>query len=199
MLVVALTGGLATGKSTVGKIFVELGCHLIQADELGHVTLSPEGEAYDLAIAEFGPSIVLPDGTINRKAVAAIVFEQPDRLLKLNAVVHPAVERLRLKKIAEIEAIDPNAIVLVEAAIHIETGGYKRYQKLVLVVCSEDQQIERAMARDNATREEVLARLARQMPISEKRKYADYVIDTSDSVENTRRQTLEVYNSLRGL
>lgn len=199
MLIVALTGGLATGKSHVGKTFVELGCHLIQADELGHEALAPTGDAHAPVIAEFGPRILKPDGLINRKALAAIVFSQPEKLQKLNAIVHPAVERLRLNQIEMIRAADPDAIVIVEAAIHIETGGYKRYQKLILVVCSEQQQMERAMARDQSTREEVLARLARQMPLSEKRKFADYVIDTSGAREDTHRQTVEVYNSLRGL
>ena len=95
-------------------------------------------------------------------------------------------------------AVDPNAIVVVEAAIHIETGGYKRFDRLILVVCEERQQIERAMAR-GATREEAMARLASQMSLSEKRKYADYVIDTSGEKEETLRQTREVYNSLRSL
>lgn len=199
MLTVALTGGLATGKSHVGKTFVELGCHLIQADELGHEALQPSGEAYAPAIAEFGRQILTAHGLIDRKALAAIVFNNPEALRKLNAIVHPSVERLRLSQIEDIRAADPNAIVIVEAAIHIETGGYKRYRKLVLVVCSEQQQIERAMARDHSTREEVLARLARQMPLSEKQEYADYVIDTSGDYQDTRRQTVDVYNSLRGL
>ena len=199
MLLVALTGGLATGKSHVGKMFAALGCHLIQADELGHEALLPTGEAYTPAVTEFGSGILGSGGTIDRKALAAVVFQHPEKLAKLNAIVHPAVERLRLERIAEIAANDPGAIILVEAAIHIETGGYRRYQKLILAVCSEEQQIERAMARDHATREEVLARLARQMPLSEKRKYADYVIDTSGTYEDTQRQTKEVYNSLRGI
>ena len=199
MLQVALTGGLATGKSHVGKMFVELGCYLIQADELGHAALAPSGQAYAAVIAEFGIAILDPSGAIDRKALAAIVFNHPEKLQKLNAIVHPAVEQLRLNQIEDIRAKDPKAIVIVEAAIHIEAGGYKRYQKLILVVCSEQQQMERAMARDHATREEVLARLARQMPLSEKQKYADYVIDTSGAYDDTRRQTVEVYNSLRGL
>ena len=148
---------------------------------------------------EFGPGILNKDGGIDRKALAAIVFRQPERLAKLNAIVHPAVEHLRLKQTEAIGDVEPEAIVLVEAAIHIETGGYKKYPKLVLVVCSEPMQLQRAMARDQATREEVMARLSRQMPISEKRKFADYVIDTSGTVEETHRQTVAVYNSLRGL
>ena len=199
MLLVGLTGGLASGKSSVAKIFKELGCHIIHADDLGHEALLPAGEAYAPAVAEFGPGILNEDQTINRKALAAIVFNDPQQLAKLNAIVHPVVGRLQQSCIAEIAARDANAIVVVEAAIHIETGNWKRYQKLILAVCTEEQQIVRAMARDNATREEVLARMARQMPLADKRKFAGYVIDTSGTQAATRAQTVEVYNALRGI
>ena len=198
-MLVALTGGMATGKSHVGKILESLGCHLIEADALGHLALSPGGEAFAPAVAEFGTGILKSNGSIDRKSLAAIVFTNPEKLHALNAIVHPAVARLQQGKVEAIQKRDPNAIIVVEAAIHIETGGYKRYQKLILVICEEQEQVKRAMARDGANREEVLARIAQQMPLSEKRKYADYVIDTSGTPEDTRRQTVEVYNSLRGL
>ena len=198
-MLVALTGGLATGKSHVGKVLESLGCHVIEADALGHLALAPNGEAFTPVLAEFGPAILKGNGSIDRKALAAIVFHNPERLQALNAIVHPAVGRLRQAQVDAILARDPLAIIVVEAAIHIETGGYKQYQKLILVVCSEQEQVKRAMARDNANREEVLARIAQQMPLSEKRKYADYVIDTGGTPEETRRQTTEVYNSLREL
>ena len=199
MLLVALTGGLATGKSRVGKVFVELGCHLIQADELGHIALASQGEAYAPTVAEFGSGILSADGSIDRKALAAIVFNHPEKLQKLNAIVHPAVERLRLKQIETIQLADPRAIILVEAAIHIETGGYKRYEKLILAVCGREEQIRRAMKRDHSSREEVLSRIDRQMSIDEKRKFADYVIDTSGDEANTLTQTVEVYNQIKKL
>ena len=198
-MLVALTGGLATGKSHVGKVLESLGCHVIEADALGHLALAPNGEAFAPVLAEFGPAILKGNGSIDRKALAAIVFHNPERLQALNAIVHPAVGRLRQAQVDAILARDPLAIIVVEAAIHIETGGYKQYQKLILVVCSEQEQVKRAMSRDNANREEVLARIAQQMPLSEKRKYADYVIDTGGTPEETRRQTTEVYNSLREL
>ncbi len=198
-MLVALTGGLATGKSHVGKVLESLGCHVIEADALGHLALAPNGEAFAPVLAEFGPAILKSNGSIDRKALASIVFHNPERLQALNAIVHPAVARLRQAQVDSILARDPLAIIVVEAAIHIETGGYKQYQKLILVVCSEQEQVKRAMARDNANREEVLARIAQQMPLSEKRKYADYFIDTGGTPEETRRQTTEVYNSLREL
>ena len=150
-------------------------------------------------MAEFGTEILKSNGSIDRKALAAIVFNNPEKLHVLNAIVHPSVGRLQQGKVDAIQKRDPNAIIVVEAAIHIETGGYKRYQKLILVICDEQEQVKRGMARDGANREEVMARIAQQMPLLEKRKYADYVIDTSGTPEKTRRQTVEVYNSLRGL
>src|SRR5206468_609365 len=130
--------------------------------------------------------------------LALEVFANKERLLTLNRLVHPEVHKRTDEMMAAYFAADPNAIVVVEAAIHIETGGYKRFDRLILVVCEEWQQIERAMKR-GATREEAVARLKSQMPLAEKRKYADYVIDTSGTKEDTLEQTEEVYNSLRSL
>ena len=198
MLKVGLTGGLASGKSFVGAAFQNLGCKLIEADVLGHLVLMPGGAAYASVVKAFGPGILNPDRTINRKTLALEVFSNKERLALLNSLVHPEVHKRTDELMAEYFAEDPDAIVVVEAAIHVETGGYKRFQRMILVVCEERQQIERAMAR-GATRQEAMARLASQMPLSEKRKYADYVIDTSGMKEDTLRQTREVYDSLRSL
>ncbi|MFN0103405.1 MAG: dephospho-CoA kinase [Bryobacteraceae bacterium] len=199
ILAVALTGGLATGKSFVGKVFEELGCLRLEADRLGHETLRPDGEAYSKVVQLFGPEILDADGAINRHRLGAIVFPAPERLEQLNAIVHPAVERLRQSRIAEIAKTDPNAIVVCEAAIYIETGAWRRFDKVVLTVCGRELQIQRAMARSGWTRQETEVRLARQWPDEEKRKVADFVIDTSLSFDDSRRQTTEVYNRLRGL
>jgi dephospho-CoA kinase len=199
MLRVGLTGGLATGKSFVGQALADLSCHLIKADELGHEVLLPGCEAYDGVIREFGKSVLHPDRTIDRRRLAAEVFDRPDRLAVLNSLVHPPVIRREQDMVTEIVVRDPGAVVVTEAAILIETGNYKRFDKLVLVVCDEEQQWERAVSRDGADHEEVLSRIRRQMPLEEKRKFADYVIDTSGSQEETLRQTREVYNSLRSV
>jgi dephospho-CoA kinase len=198
MLKVALTGGFASGKSFVGAALHHLGCKLIEADALGHLVLLPGGAAYAAVVGEFGPGILNPDQTIDRKKLALEVFGNKERLGVLNSLVHPEVHRITDKLMAGYFAQDPDAIVVVEAAIHIETGGYKRFDRLILVVCEEVQQLERAMAR-GATRDEAMARLASQMPLEEKRKYADYVIDTSGEKESTLEQTEQVYNSLRSL
>jgi dephospho-CoA kinase len=199
MIRAGLTGGLASGKSFVGSILEGFGCHLIRADDLGHRVLSPGGEAYNEVVRIFGKDILDDGGAIDRKRLAAEVFNAPDRLATLNSIVHPAVIRMQEEFLAEVLRKDPDGIAVVEAAILIETGSYRRFDRLILVVCTEEQQIERAMRRDHCTREEAEARLRRQMPLAEKRKYADYVIDTSGPKESTIEQTRRVYDSLRSI
>lgn len=199
MLRVGLTGGLASGKSFVGHALADLGCHLIEADELGHQVLLPGAEAYDGVVNEFGSEILDQDGFIDRRKLGALVFEKPERLAKLNSLVHPPVVARQARMIAEIEKTDPKGIVVVEAAILVETGSYKRFDRLIVVVCSLEQQIERAMKRKPQTREEVLARLSRQLPLEEKVRVADYVIDTSGTKESTLEQVRVVYDSIRSL
>jgi len=197
MLKVGLTGGLACGKSFVGAALADMGCLLIQADELGHEVLAPGGPAHDAVVNEFGREILSGDGTIDRKALAARVFGDPERLARLNALVHPAVIRLEEERAAEYAAVKSDGIAVVEAAILIETGSYKRFDKMILVTCDEQSQFERAMHRWGAAESDVRARLARQMPVAEKRKFADFVIDTSGNKEDTLRQTRAVYEQLR--
>jgi len=159
MLRVGLTGGLASGKSFVGRALADQGCLLIQADELGHQVLEPGGEAYDGVIREFGPGIVRADGTIDRPKLAALVFHDSQRLAALNALVHPPVWDRERRLMDEYAAAHPHGIAVVEAAILVETGSYRNYSKLIVAVCSEEQQIERAMSRGGMTREQVLDRL----------------------------------------
>jgi len=196
-LKVGLTGGLACGKSFVGEVLRGYGCLLIQADELGHAVLAPGGEAYDGVVREFGSVVLDAGGRIDRRALAAQVFGAPARLAALNRLVHPLVFRREDELIAEFAAREPNGIAVVEAAILIETGSYRRYDRIVLVTCREDQQVERALRRDGASESDVKARLSRQMPLEEKRKYADFVIDTSGEKEETVRQTRAVFQELR--
>jgi dephospho-CoA kinase len=197
MLKVGLTGGLASGKSFVGNAFASLGCRLIKADEIGREVMQPGGEAFEPVVREFGPGILAPDGSIDRRRLASLVFDFPDRLAALNRLVHPPVIRRQDQQLNEIAARDPGAIVVVEAAVMIEAGTYRRLDKMVVAVCTEEQQVDRAMRRSGLTREEALARIRRQMPLEEKRRYADYVIDTSGTEEETLRQVQEVYNLLR--
>lgn len=197
MLRVGLTGGLATGKTFVGRELAKLGCYVIQADALGHQVLEPAGAAHVPVVEHFGVAI-LTDGRIDRKKLAEVVFHDPGQLEVLNSIVHPFVFVLEDQRLQEIAAKDPSAIAVIEAAILIETGAFRRYEKVILTVCQPEQQIERAMARGLSERD-ARARLERQMPIEEKRRFADYIIDTSGTPESTVEQTRVVYTSLRSL
>jgi dephospho-CoA kinase len=197
MLKVGLTGGLASGKTFVGEALASMGCFLIQADELGHEALARGGEAYDAVVGEFGREILTSDGAIDRQQLAALVFGSPDRLARLNALVHPGVVRREEELIAEFAAREPRGIAVVEAAILIEAGGCKRFDRIILVRCGEERQVERALRRGGAVEADVRARISRQMPIEEKQKFADFVIDTSGQKEDTLRQARAVYEALR--
>ena len=199
MLRVGLTGGLASGKTFVGRALVELGCYLIEADKLGHEVMLQGGEAYHAIVREFGPDVLDNAGRISRRKLSGIVWNNPERLDKLSSLVHPPVQEREERKMAEIAQTDPRAIVVVEAAILVETGRYKSFDRLIVVTCAAEQQMERALERGSYNKEEILARLSRQLPLEEKLRVADYVIDTSGSKEATLDQVRTVYGKLRSL
>ncbi len=196
---VGLTGGLASGKSVVGRELEQLGCCVIRMDDLGHEVLKQGGEAYANVVSAFGPSILNPDGSIDRRRLGQLVFGSPDQLAKLNGLVHPAIHARAQALAKGFAASHPDAIIVTEAAILIETGSYRDYDRLIVAVCTPEQQIERAIARGGLSRAEVLERLSRQLPIAEKAAYADFVIDTSGTEESTREQARAVYAQLRSL
>jgi len=176
-----------------------MGCLLIQADQLGHQVMAKGAEAYDAIVDLFGPDILKKDSEIDRHKLGATVFQNPELLAKLSAIVHPHV-RARGRRMEEAFAQrEPDGICVTEAAILVETGSFRDYDRLIVASCAEEQQVERAILRDHLTRDEVLNRLRRQMPLEEKVKYADYVIDTSGTKEHTLDQTRIVYASLRSL
>ena len=189
MLIAGLTGGMACGKSFVAQALRELGAYIIEADELGHQVIGPDGEARAQVLAEFGET--------DRAKLAAIVFGKPDELRKLNAIVHPAVRARARRTIEEIGVREPHAVVVYVAAILIESGGLEGASKTIVVTCAREQQIARALERPGATEASVMARLEHQMPVAEKVARADYVIDTSGTKEDTLRQTKMVFEVLR--
>ena len=197
MLRVGLTGGLASGKSFAASEFERLGCVVLQADRLGHAILADDAAARGEVTAAFGERVLRADGTIDRKALAKVVFASKDELQRLNAIVHPRVFERVEDFFRQTARRDPDAVALVEAAIMVETGSYRRYDRLVLAACPREAQIDRFVRREGSSRAEAEARLGRQMPLDEKRKYADYVIDTGGSEARTLEQVREVYRHLR--
>ncbi len=198
MLRVGLTGGLATGKSTVGRWLAELGCHVIRYDEVGHQVLEPDGEAYASIVEAFGEGILNPDRSINRRALGEIVFADPAKLKRLESLAHPPTHRRVAALIEQYAAADPHGIVIIEAAILVETGTYRNFDRLIVVACRPEQQLERAIAR-GLTRQQAADRLARQLPLEEKVARADFVIDTSQSMAASRSETEAVYRELAAL
>jgi dephospho-CoA kinase len=199
MLHVGLTGGYASGKTLVARELERLGCHLIYADELGHRVLLADGEAYRPVVQSFGRDILAADGSIDRKKLALIVFENPELLGTLSGFVHPAVFRLERQMLDAFAAQDPNGIAVVEAAILIETERYKDFDRMILTACDIETQVARGVKRDHLTREQVLARLEKQLPLEEKKKHAHYIVDTSGSKADTVRQVAAVFNDLKQL
>lgn len=199
MLLIGLTGGYATGKSFVAGELERLGCHLIYADKLGHQALEPDGEAYGPVLSLFGESILRPDRTVDRKRLGAIVFENPEQLSKLTALVHPAVFHMEEQLLAHYTQEHPEGIAVIEAAILIESGRHTRFDRMLLTVCNQETQIARGMRRDGVTREQALARIARQLPLEEKKRFADFVIDTDGTKEETVRQVDNVFHILQEL
>lgn len=199
MLKVGLTGGIASGKSYVVSVLRELGCEVVDADLVAHQAMEPGRPAYDDVVAHFGREILGPDGGIDRTRLGAIVFADPKEREKLNSIVHPRVYEAQMNWMIEVYQRNPRAIAVIDAALMIETGSYRRFDKIVVVHCAPEIQLERLMHRNQMTREEALARISAQMPAAEKLKYADFNIDTSGSFEDTRRQVEALYQALSQL
>jgi dephospho-CoA kinase len=209
MLKVGLTGGIASGKSAVGEMFVVLGARLVQADRIAHELMLPGQPVYNDVVRHFGGGILNRDLSVNRAKLAAAAFGSatPDapaatsRIQELNRIVHPAVLRSQEEWMEEMGRQDPRAIAIVEAALILEAGAAKRFDRLIVVTCSDDQRIARFAARQkldlDAARKEVERRMAAQLPEAEKIKAADYVIDNSGSLDQTREQVRQVWEKLR--
>jgi dephospho-CoA kinase len=209
MLKVGLTGGIASGKSAVGEMFVARGAHLVQADRIAHQLMQPGQLVYNQVVRHFGREILNPDGSVNRTKLAEAAFGtgsqstegKRSRIEELNRIVHPAVIRSQEGWMEEMGRQDPHAVAIVEAALILEAHTADRFDRLIVVTCSEQQRIARFAARQKidveAARKEVTRRMAAQLPDEEKIKAADYVIDNSGSLEHTRAEVSEVWQKLR--
>jgi len=201
VLRVGLTGGIACGKSTVARMLVSRSAHFLQADTLAHQLYAPGNLVYDEVVRHFGREILNEDGSINRRRLADVAF--PDRINELNAVVHPAVIRAQTQWMDEMARKDPDGIAVVEAALIIEAGAAKDFDKLIVVTCDFERKVERFAVRArislDAARAEVERRSAAQMSDEEKVRYADYVIDNSGPREETDRQVEKIWSELQSL
>jgi dephospho-CoA kinase len=197
MLKVGLTGSIAVGKSYVVSVLAELGCVTFDADKVAHSVMEQGRPAYEDITREFGAGVLAADGSIDRQKLGSIVFADEARRKRLNEIVHPRVIEEQNRLLQEAEAKNPDGVAIIDAALMIESGGYKRFHKLIVVYCDRETQIERLMRRNQITREDAERRVAAQMSSDEKRRYADYQIDTSGSYDQTRQRVVEVHNELR--
>lgn len=206
MLKVGLTGGIAAGKSVVGEMFVKLGAHLVQADRIAHQLMQPGQPVYNEVVRHFGREILNPDLTVNRAKLAEAAFgsasndKSASRIAELNRIIHPAVIRDQEEWMYAVGLEDPQGVAIVEAALLVEAGAAKRFDRLVVVTCAPEQRALRFAERQKvdieAARKEVGRRMAAQLSDEEKIKVADYVIDSSGSLENTREQVRKVWQNL---
>ncbi len=197
MLRAGLTGSIGVGKSFVSGVLAELGCRVLDADETAREVVEPGSPALREVAAKFGSEMLLTDGSLNRAKLGALVFADSAQRLALNSILHPYIIAAQDKKLLEWEIADPNAIAVVDAALMIESGGYKRFDKLIVVYCRPEVQLERVMTRNNFSREEAQARISAQMPQADKMKFAHYLIDTSDGFDAARQSAGLVYARLR--
>ncbi len=199
MITAGLTGGIGSGKSTVSALFSSLGAVTINSDDVGRSLMQPGTVVYDRIVSAFGPEIVDATGQLDRAKLARIVFHDLDKLKHLNAIVHAPVLREIDRHVQLLRAKNPHAVVLVESAVLFEAGQHRRFDKIVVVWCRPEQQVERYVSRSRLSEEDVRARMAAQISGDEKKRMADFVIDTSDSLAETERQVKEVFSQLQAL
>jgi dephospho-CoA kinase len=196
MLRVGLTGSIAVGKSFVTSIFSGLGCHTLDADETAREVVLPGSAGLEAVAQSFGRDVLNEDGTLNRQRLGELIFANDEQRQKLNHILHPFIIARQDEIMRDWEREDPQGIGIIDAALMIESGGYRRFDKLIVVHCRPEVQLERLMLRNGLSRDEAQARIDSQMPQAEKQKFADFLIDTSDGFETARSRTVEVYHQL---
>ncbi len=197
MLKVGLTGGIGCGKSSVSGMLRELGAHVVDADVLAKEALEPGTPEYHKTVCIFGKRILGSDGRIDRKALARLVFPDPEKRKLLEGIVHPRVFAGFDKAAEELARKEPDCIVFFDAALLIETGAHQRMDKVVVVWCSSETQMKRLIENSGLTHEEAYARICAQMPLDAKKRYADYVVDNDGTLDETRAQVESLYRELK--
>lgn len=197
MLKVGLTGSIAVGKTFVCECFRELGAYVLDADQTAREVVEPGTPGLRSIVENFGTDVLQADGSLDRAKLGEIVFTDGDKRQLLNSIVHPLVIEAQNAWLAEREGEDPDGIAIIDAALMIESGGYKRLNKLIVVWCNTAIQLQRLMLRNNLSAEDAQKRIDAQMPQDEKKRYADFLIDTSEGFEETRRRTFEIFERLK--
>ncbi|HAK58797.1 MAG TPA: dephospho-CoA kinase [Nitrospiraceae bacterium] len=197
MLIVGLTGGIASGKSLVAGVFQSLGAHIIDADQLVHELLEPDQQAWHEVVEHFGKEILHPDKSIDRRKLGEIVFSDSEKRKWLNSCLHPKVFESYCAQVKRINTHEPDSIVVFDAALLIESGFHRNMDRTVVVYADENQQRIRLMERNSLTGEQAVARIRSQMPLSEKRAFSDYIVNNTGQREKTELEAREVFIKLK--
>jgi len=195
--VIGLTGGIATGKSTVSAMLKNAGAVIIDADRIARKVVKRNSPVYRQIVDSFGESVLLPGGEIDRTALGNIIFNDPRKKRLLNTIVHPPVRKETHRQLKKIEQNNPNALVILDIPLLFESGMHKDLSEIIVVYAPEHIQMQRLMERDHISQEDALTRIRSQMPIEEKKSLATMVIDNSGTRENTRKQTLQIFHRLK--
>lgn len=196
-MIVGLTGGIATGKSTVARLFVECGARLVDADVLAREAVVPGRPVYEDIVAAFGDDMRQAEGTLDRERLGRLVFGNPAQLARLNAIVHPHVVREQERRCREITRADPHAVIIYDAALLIETGAHTRTDRVVVVTADEETQLKRLRARNGLSEDEARKRIQAQMPLAEKVKVAHYVLDGTLPLDQLKLEVKRIFEELR--
>jgi dephospho-CoA kinase len=197
MLIVGLTGGVASGKTAVSQVLKEEGAYIIDADQIARELVQPHKPAWNELIRAFGKGILQKDGSIHRKKLADKVFADPKQRKLLNQILHPRIKEEMDRRTKEIGQRDPEAIVVIDAPLIVELEDHREMDKLIVVTTTQTQQIDRLKDRDGAKLEEALRIISSQMPLEEKVKLADFVIRNEGSLEETKKRAREVFKELK--
>jgi dephospho-CoA kinase len=198
MIIAGLTGTIGTGKSTVARMFAEMGAFIIDFDVLAHEAVEPNKPAWKGIVDSFGQDILNPDQTIDRQKLAAVVFNNPDKLQKLNSITHPEIAREEQRLVEERRNVDPNGLIIKDIPLLLEIGpeiAHMLVDKIIVVYCSPEVQLTRLIAR-GMTEEDAKERIKTQIPVKEKIQFADFVINNDGPLEDTRKQAQNVYSQL---
>ncbi len=193
MILVGITGGLASGKTTVAGLFQECGAFVIQADQLARTVVAPGKTAWKEIVKTFGSRVLQADRRLDRIALANLVFQHPQKLSVLNRIVHPRVAREQVRQTNAIVRRHPNAVIIYDAALLIEAQAHERMDRIIVVTANQRIQLERARLRDGLTKKEALGRIHGQLPLRTKRRFADYVLDGTLPVTRLRSQVRQLY------
>jgi len=198
-LLAGLTGGMGSGKTTVGKLFQSLGAYVLDADEICRSLVKPGKPAWHETTALLGKGVLRDDQTLDRRKIADIVFNDPEKKKALEAILHPRVMEEEHAIYKDILKDDPGALVIIDAALLIESGNYRKVDKVIVIACDKETQLQRIMAKNKFSREDAQRRLQQQMPLEEKIKFADYVLHNDSGLSELEEKVEALFHQLKQL